>query len=75
MERKIPRPEVRLLARFVAVDTVIQASERIWRYAPGHVLGTRVYSPGVFEGKWTTITVPELADFAGASLLGNHCFD
>ena len=75
VERKITRPEVSLLARFVAFDTVIQASERKWRYAPGHMLGTRVYGPGVFEGKWTTITVPELADFADGSFLDNHCFD
>jgi hypothetical protein len=54
---------------------VIQSSERKWRYEPGHMLGTRVYGPGVFEGKWTTITVPELADFADAAFLNNHCFD
>src|ERR1041385_4979855 len=75
IERKITRPEVSLLARFVAFDTVIQSSERKWRYEPGHMLGTRVYGPGVFEGKWTTITVPELADFADAAFLNNHCFD
>lgn len=75
IERKITRPEMSLLARFVAFDTVIQASERKWRYAPGHMLGTRVYGPGVFEGKWTTITVPELADFADPAFLDNHCFD
>lgn len=75
VERKITRPEMSLLARFVAFDTVIQASERKWRYAPGHMLGTRVYGPGVFEGKWTTITVPELADFVDPAFLDNHCFE
>lgn len=75
IERKITRPEVSLLARFVAFDTVIHASERNWRYSPGHMLGTRVYGPGVFEGKWTTVTIPELADFADAAFLDNHCFD
>jgi hypothetical protein len=75
IERKITKPEMSLLARFVAFDTVIQASERKWRYAPGHMLGTREYGPGVFEGKWTTITVPELADFADPAFLDNHCFE
>ena len=30
---------------------------------------------GVFGGKWLTITMPELADFADQRFLENHCFD
>src|SRR5262249_55430163 len=46
-----------------------------WRYAPGKMLGTREYPSGVFAGKWATITLPELADFADERFLINHCFD
>ena len=75
VERRITRPEPTLEARFVAYDTVVRASERKWRYAPGKMLGTREYPGGVFAGKWTTITMPELADFADERFLINHCFD
>jgi hypothetical protein len=74
VERKVTRPEPILLARFVLFDTILKRSERSWRYAPGRMLGTREYESGVFAGKWTTITVPELADFADAPFLENHCF-
>jgi hypothetical protein len=75
VERKITRPEPKLEARFIAFDTVRVPSERPWRYAPGKMLGTREYEPGVFGGKWLTVTTPELADFADDRFLENHCFD
>jgi hypothetical protein len=75
VERKITKPEPALEARFVAYDTVIRSSERTWRYAPGNMLGTREFQSGVFGGKWLTVTMPELADFADQRFLENHCFD
>ncbi len=75
IERKISRPEPALEARFVAFDTVQRTSLREWRYAPGNMLGTREYAGGVFGGKWTTLNVPELADFADDLFLNSHCFD
>jgi hypothetical protein len=75
VERKISRPEPALEARFVAYDTILRSSDRDWRYAPGKMLGTREYPSGVFAGKWSTITMPELADFADERFLLNHCFD
>ncbi len=75
IERKITKPEPMLEARFVAYDTVVRSSERNWRYAPGKMLGTRDYSDGVFAGRWSTLTMPELADFADEEFLNNHCFD
>jgi hypothetical protein len=75
IERKMTRPEPALEARFIAFDTVMRSSERVWRYAPGKMLGTREYAPGVFGGKWWTITMPELADFADEVFLKSHCFE
>jgi hypothetical protein len=75
VERKITRPEPLLEARFVAYDTIVESSNRTWRYAPGKMLGTREYASGVFAGRWATITMPELADFADERFLINHCFD
>lgn len=75
VERKVTHPEPLLEARFVVYDTVLRSSDREWRYAPGKMLGTREYTGGVFVGKWRTITMPELADFADERFLGNHCFD
>jgi len=75
VERKITKPEPALEARFIAYDTVVRSSDRKWRYAPGNMLGTRDIEPGVFGGKWLTITMPELADFADQRFLENHCFD
>lgn len=75
VERKLTRPEPALEARFIAFDTVIRTSAREWRYAPGKMVGTRVYTEGVFAGRWTTITMPELADFADARFLDAHCFE
>jgi hypothetical protein len=75
VERKITKPEPMLEARFVAYDTVVRSSERTWRYAPGKMLGTREYADGVFAGRWSTLTMPELADFADEAFLNNHCFD
>jgi Carboxypeptidase regulatory-like domain len=75
VERKISRPEPLLEARFVAYDTVVLSSDRAWRYAPGKMLGTREYASGVFAGRWSTITMPELADFADERFLLNHCFE
>jgi hypothetical protein len=75
VERKITKPEPALEARFVAYDTIVKSSEREWRYAPGKMLGTREYPDGVFAGKWSTLTMPELADFADERFLNNHCFD
>jgi len=75
VERKISRPEPALEARFVAYDTVVLSSERKWRYAPGNMLGTREFESGAFGGKWLTVTMPELADFADQRFLENHCFD
>jgi hypothetical protein len=75
IERKISMPEPALEARFVAFDTVQRGSVRAWRYAPGRMLGTREYEGGVFGGKWTTLNVPELSDFADDVFLNNHCFD
>ena len=51
------------------------SSERKWRYSPGNMLGTREIEAGVFGGKWLTVTMPELADFADQRFLENHCFD
>jgi hypothetical protein len=39
------------------------------------MLGTRDIDAGVFGGKWITLTMPELADFADEAFLDNHCFD
>jgi len=75
IERKISKPEPALEARFVAFDTVRRASERNWQYAPGHLLGTREYAPGIFGGTWTTVAIPELSDFADETFLNFHCFD
>jgi len=75
IERKITKPEPELEARFVAFDTVRRASGRDWQYAPGHLLGTREYAPGVFGGIWTTVRIPELSDFADEVFLNFHCFD
>jgi hypothetical protein len=75
VERKITKPEPALEARFIAYDTVVRSSDRKWRYAPGNMLGTREIDPGVFGGRWLTITMPELADFADQRFLENHCFD
>jgi hypothetical protein len=75
VERKITKPEPALEARFVAFDTVRRVSERGWQYAPGRLLGTREYAPGVFGGMWTTIAIPELSDFADENFLNYHCFD
>jgi hypothetical protein len=75
IERKITLPEPALEARFVAFDTVQRGSAREWRYAPGRMLGTREYDGGVFGGKWTTLNIPELSDFADDVFLNNHCFD
>ena len=75
VERKITKPEPDLEARFVAFDTVRRASARNWQYAPGRLLGTREYAPGVFGGTWTTVAIPELSDFADEAFLNFHCFD
>jgi hypothetical protein len=75
IERKITKPEPELEARFVAFDTVRRTSARNWQYAPGHLLGTREYAPGVFGGTWTTVAIPELSDFADEVFLNFHCFD
>jgi hypothetical protein len=75
VERKITKPEPALEARFIAFDTVVRSSDRKWRYAPGNMLGTREFESGAFGGKWLTITMPELADFADQRFLENHCFD
>jgi len=75
IERKITKPEPALEARFIAYDTVVRSSERAWHYAPGNMLGTREIESGAFGGKWLTITMPELADFADQRFLENHCFD
>jgi hypothetical protein len=75
VERKISKPEPLLEARFIAYDTVVLSSNRPWRYAPGKMMGTREYPNGVFAGRWSTITMPELADFADERFLLNHCFD
>ncbi len=64
LERRVTRPEPALEARFVAYDTVRVSSSRPWRYAPGRMLGTRDVDGGVFGGHWTTLNMPELADFA-----------
>jgi hypothetical protein len=75
IERKITKPEPSLQARFVAYDTVVRSSDRSWRYQPGNMLGTREIESGAFGGKWYTVTMPELADFADQRFLENHCFD
>jgi hypothetical protein len=75
VERKITKPEPALEARFVAYDTLVRSSVRDWHYAPGAMIGTREYADGVFAGKWSTLRLPELADFADDPFLLNHCFD
>jgi len=75
IERKVTKPEPALQARFVAYDTVIRSSVRPWHYEPGRMLGTREIESGALGGKWYTVTMPELADFADQRFLENHCFD
>jgi hypothetical protein len=75
VERKITKPEPALEARFVAYDTLVRTSVREWRYAPGGMIGTREYTSGVFAGRWATVHLPELADFADDPFLLSHCFD
>jgi len=75
VERKITKPEPALEARFVAFDTIHRTSQRSWQYAPGRLLGTREYDSGVFAGTWTTVSIPELSDFADETFLNFHCFD
>jgi len=75
VERKITKPEPALEVRFVAYDTLIRRSVREWHYAPGAMIGTREYTEGVFAGKWATVRLPELADFADDPFLLAHCFD
>jgi hypothetical protein len=75
VERKITKPEPALEARFVAFDTVSRESTRDWSYAPGNVMGTREIEGGVFGGRWFTVNMPELADFADEQFLRYHCFD
>ena len=75
VERKITKPEPALEARFVAYDTLVRSSVPDWHYAPGTLMGTREYADGVFAGKWSTVRLPELADFANEIFLLNHCFD
>jgi len=75
VERKITKPEPALEARFIAYDTLVRSSVPAWRYAPGKMIGTREYPDGVFVGKWSTVRLPELADFANEAFLLNHCFD
>jgi hypothetical protein len=75
IERRITKPEPALEARFVAYDTLVRSSVPDWQYAPGKMMGTREYAGGVFAGKWSTIRLPELADFANEPFLLNHCFD
>lgn len=75
VERKISKPEPALEARFVAFDTVARSSVREWRYSPGNVMGMREIDGGVFGGRWYTVVMPELADFADERFLTYHCFD
>ncbi|HEY9229805.1 MAG TPA: carboxypeptidase-like regulatory domain-containing protein [Gemmatimonadaceae bacterium] len=75
VERRITKAEPSLAARFVAYDTIVRSSVREWRYAPGNMIGSREYTDGVFVGKWSTLTLPELGDFADERFLNNHCFD
>jgi Carboxypeptidase regulatory-like domain len=75
VERMITKPEPALEARFVAYDTLVRSSVPDWHYAPGKMMGTREYTNGVFAGKWSTVRLPELADFANEPFLLNHCFD
>jgi hypothetical protein len=75
IERRITEPFPLLEARFVAIDTIVRGSTRSWSYEPGTMLGTRRIDGGVFGGKWTTIKLPELADFADQRFLDAHCFD
>lgn len=75
IERRLTKAEPVLEARFIAYDTVHRSSAREWRYAPGGMLGTREIESGVFGGKWITLNMPELADFADSTFLANHCFD
>ncbi|HEX4683229.1 MAG TPA: carboxypeptidase regulatory-like domain-containing protein [Gemmatimonadaceae bacterium] len=75
IERRITKPEPMLQARFVAIDTIERGSTRDWHYAPGKLLGKRHIDEGVFSGNWTTIILPELADFADLHFLESHCFD
>jgi len=75
IERTISRPEPMLEARFIAIDTIERGSARSWAYEPGKLLGRRQIDEGVFSGTWTTITMPELADFADERFLNSHCFD
>ena len=75
VERKITKHEPALEARLVVYDTLVRSSVRDWQYAPGKMVGTREYESGVLAGKWSTIHLPELADFANEPFLLNHCFD
>jgi hypothetical protein len=75
IERRITKPEPMLQARFIAIDTIERGSMRDWHYAPGKLLGKRHIDEGVFGGNWTTVILPELADFADQRFLDAHCFD
>jgi hypothetical protein len=75
VERRISKPEPALEARFVSIDTIERGSARDWRYQPGKLLGTRRIDEGILSGKWTTIIMPELADYADERFLDAHCFD
>src|SRR5262249_39914331 len=75
VERRITKPVPALEARLVVYDTPVRSSVRAWQYAPGKMMGTREYAGGVLAGKWSTVHLPELADFANESFLTNHCFD
>lgn len=75
VERRITDPEPLIEARFIAIDTIVRGSTRLWTYEPGKILGTRQIDGGVFGGKWTTVKLPELADFADQRFLDAHCFD
>jgi hypothetical protein len=74
-ERRVTRPEPALEARFVVFDTIVRGGSREWHYRPGGMLSTRTYEDGFLAGKWTTLTLPELPDYADQTFLENHCFD
>jgi hypothetical protein len=75
VERMVKRWEPDSGARVTETDTLRRTSERGWRYRPGQMMSEQSNPPGRIGGRWITMIVPELADFADDVFLVNHCFE
>jgi hypothetical protein len=63
------------VGRVLETDTLRRSSDRAWRYRPGHLMSEQHNPPGKIGGRWITMVLPELGDFADDEFLHNHCFD